>query len=129
MFETSLSKADARDLSAGAPVPEAPRLIFDFLGTSDRLPWHLKAKAEFEEVGSKPLGDGFFAVPVRELRGSLVRPFWNGRLDAGINMLLASGFSGQTTEVLALPNESDASERIVGVRIPSYMGASMTLHF
>ena len=34
-----------------------------------------KARAEFEEVGRKPLGDGFTGVPLTELRGALVRPF------------------------------------------------------
>jgi len=32
LFQASVSKADARDLSDGEPVSEAPRLIFDFLG-------------------------------------------------------------------------------------------------
>jgi hypothetical protein len=128
MLQASFSKADARDLSTGLPVPEAPRLIFDFLGTIDRLPFHLKARGEFEEVGRKPLGDGFTAVAVQELRGSLIRPFWNGRVDAGVNFLIAKGYSGQTTEVLALPGET-ASEQIVGVRIPSYAGVSLTFHF
>ena len=127
MLQASFSKADARDLSTGLPVPEAPRLIFDVVGTIDRLPFHLKARGEFEEVGRKPLGDGFVAVPVQELRCALIRPFWNGRLDAGINVLIAKGYSGQTTEVLALPGEN-ASEQIVGVRIPSYAGVSLTFH-
>jgi hypothetical protein len=127
ILQASFSKADARDLSSGLPVPEAPRLIFDFLGTIDRLPFHLKARGEFEKVGRKPLGDGFIAVPVQELRGSLVRPFWNGRVDAGINFLIAKGYSGQTTEVLALPGENP-SEQIVGVRVPSYAGISLTFH-
>ena len=126
--QASFSKADARDLSTGLPVPEAPRSIFDVLGTLDRLPFHLKARGEFEEVGRKPLGDGFTAVPLRELRGALVRPFWNGRLDAGLNFLIAKGYTGQTTEVLALPGQN-ASEQIVGVRMPSYAGVSLTMHF
>ncbi|HWZ31719.1 MAG TPA: TonB-dependent receptor [Bryobacteraceae bacterium] len=128
-LQASLSKADARDLSTGAPLPEAPRFIFDVLGTVDRLPWRLKARGEFEEVGRKPLGDGFVGVPVKEFRGALVRPFLNGRLDAGIHFLLARGYTGQTTEVLALPGEGDASERIVGVRLASYAGASLTFRF
>jgi hypothetical protein len=128
MVQASFSKADARDLSSGAPVPEAPRLIFDVLGTTERLPFRLKARGEFEEVGRKPLGDGFIAVPVQELRGALVRPFWNGHLDAGLNFVIARGYAGQTTEVLALPGENPG-ETVVGVRIPSYAGASLTLHF
>ena len=127
-LQASFSKADARDLLSGNPVPEAPRLILDVLGTVDRLPFHLKARGEFEQVGRKPLGDGFVGVPVNELRGALVRPFWNGRLDAGVNFLLAKGYTGQTTEVISLPG-ADLSERVVGVRIPSYASTSLTLHF
>ena len=128
IWEASLSKADARDLSSGSPVPEAPRLIFDVLGTVERLPFSLKARGEFEEVGRKPLGDGFNAVAVRQMRGSLIRPFCKGRLDAGVHFLLAKGYTGQTTEVIALPGEG-TGERIVGVRMPSYASASLTLHF
>src|SRR5580698_3239026 len=102
MLQASFSKADARDLSDGTPVPEAPRLIYDVLGTLDRLPFHLHARAEFEEVGRKPLGDGFISVPVREFRCALVRQFLGGRLDAGVHFQIATGYSGQTTEVLAL---------------------------
>ena len=127
-LQASFSKADARDLSSGLPVPEAPRLILDVLGTLDRLPFHLKARGEFEEVGRKPLGDGFTGVPLHELRGALVRPFWNGRLDAGLNFLIAKGYSGQTTEVVTLPGQS-GRETVVGVRMPSYAGVSLTVHF
>ncbi len=128
-LQGSFSKADARDLSDGTPVPEAPRLILDFLGTADRLPFHLHARAEFEEVGAKPLGDGFVSVPVREFRGALVRPFLDGRVDAGINFLIASGYTGQTTEVLALQGEAAPFERVVGVYLPSYVSASVTYRF
>jgi hypothetical protein len=38
----------ARDLSDGTPAPEALRLIVDVLGTPDRLPFNLHARAEFE---------------------------------------------------------------------------------
>ena len=65
---------------------------------------------------------------MKELRGALVRPFWNGRLDAGVNFLLAKGYTGQTTEVISLPG-ADLSERVVGVRIPSYASTSLTVHF
>lgn len=128
-LQASISKADARDLSDGTPVPEAPRLIVDVLGTLDRLPFRLRARAEFEEVGSKPLGDGFVSVPVREYRAALMRPFMNGKLDAGLHLQLASGYSGQTTEVLALPGEEEAFERVVGVRIPSYASVSFSYRF
>jgi hypothetical protein len=129
LLQASVSKADARDLSGGAPVPEAPRLILDVLGTWDRLPFGLHARGEFEEVGRKPLGDGFVSVPVKEFRGALVRRFHNGRIEAGVNFLIASGYTGQTTEVLALAGAGDPSERVVGVYLPSYATASFTYHF
>lgn len=123
VVQTSVSKADARDLSDGAPVAEAPRLIVDILGTIDRLPFHLRARAEFEEVGRKPLGDGFVSVPVREFRGALTRSFLNNRMDAGLTFLIASGYTGQTLEVL------DDLEQVTGVRLPSYASLSWTYHF
>ena len=128
-LQASVSKADARDLSDGTPVPEAPRLILDVLGTLDRLPFGLHARAEVENVGAKPLGDGFVSVPVREFRAALVRNFQGGKVQVGIHVQLASGYTGQTTEVLALPGESDASERAVGVYLPSYATASVSYHF
>jgi hypothetical protein len=121
-LQASFSKADARDLSDGTPVPEAPRLILDVLGTLDRLPFHLHARGEFEEVGRKPLGDGFVSVPVREFRGALMRSFSNGRVEAGVQFQIASGYTGQTTEVLQY-------EQVVGVFIPSYATLSVTWHF
>ena len=126
LLQGSVSKADARDLSDGSPVAEAPRLILDVMGTLDRLPFGLHARAEFEEVGRKPLGDGFVSVPVREFRGALVRQFMNARLSAGVHFQISQGYSGQTTEVLALP---DASERVVGVYLPSYATASVSYRF
>ncbi len=129
LLQAVVSKADARDLSNGLPVPEAPRLIVDVLGTLERLPFHLKARAEFEEVGRKPLGDGFVSVPVREFRAALVRSFANGKVQAGVHFQIARGFTGQTTEVLALPGEGEPFERVVGVYIPSYASMSATYHF
>ena len=129
LLQASVSKANARDLSDGTPVPEAPRLIVDVLGTLERLPFHLQARAEFEEVGRKPLGDGFISVPVREFRGAIVRSFNGGKIQAGIHFQIASGYTGQTTEVLALPGEGDAFERVTGVFIPSYATVSATYHF
>jgi hypothetical protein len=129
MLQASVSKADARDLSSGVPVSEAPRLILDTLGTLDRLPFHLHARAEFEDVGRKPLGDGFTSVPVREFRCALARSFDDGKIQAGLHFQLASGYSGQTTEVLALPGESAPFERTTGVYIPSYASVSATYHF
>jgi hypothetical protein len=90
--EASLAKIDP---DAGLPTPEAPRLIVNALGTINHLPFGLQARAEFEEVGAKPLGDGFKSVPVRECRGALVRPFLQQRMDVGVNFLVASGFAGR----------------------------------
>jgi hypothetical protein len=67
-------------------------------------------------------------VPVREIRGALARRL-SGRIDAGLNFQIASGYTGQTTEVLALPGESDALERVVGVRLASYASAAVTWRF
>jgi hypothetical protein len=129
MLQASVSKADARDLQFGVPVPEAPRFIADILATYDRLPFHLHARAEYEQVGRKPLGDGFRSVPVREFRGALARQFREGRMEAGIHFLIANGYTGQTTEVLGLAGEAGPFERVVGVRLPSYVTASYTYHF
>ena len=126
MLQASYSQADARDLSDGAPTPEAPRLIVDALATFDHLPFHLRARSEFEYVGAKPLGDGFNGVPNTEVRGALLRPFKQGRMDLGVNFLIAKGYAGQTTEVLALPVDSAPLERAVGLRLPSYVSVSWT---
>jgi hypothetical protein len=133
-WQASFSKADARDLDSGEPTPEAPRTILDLLGTTAKLPFHLQAKGEFEYVGAKPLGTGCdplnpnlecTGIPVKEFRGALVRPFFHGRLDAGVNFLLASGYTGQTTESF-FPSEI---QEIVGVRIPSYASVSLAYRF
>jgi hypothetical protein len=96
LFQASFARANAHDRLTGEPTPEAPRLIWDVLGSFYRLPAHLQVRGEFEYVGSKPLGDGFTAVPVREVRGAIVRPFVEGRMELGLNFLVAHGFTGQT---------------------------------
>lgn len=129
----TFSKADARDLLTGDPTPEAPRTIFDLLGTIQKLPFHLQARGEFEYVGAKPLGVGCLplltqqctGVGVKEIRGALVRPFLNGHFDAGINFLVASGFTGQTTENFY----PSVIQEVVGVRIPAYASIMLTYHF
>jgi len=138
-----LSKADARDVESGEPTPEAPRTIIDALGTLDRLSWGVQARSEFEYVGRKPLGDGFQAVPVKELRGAVVKHVKSSPLVLGIDFLLARGFTGQTTEDLPAgwtpqsgpPGCSVANldcatqETAVGVRLPSFVGASVSWTF
>jgi Carboxypeptidase regulatory-like domain len=130
----TFSNADARDLASGEPTPEAPRTILDFLGTVRTLPFHLQARGEFEYVGAKPLGTGCnpanlnaecTGTPVQEFRGAIMRPFLNGRLDAGVNFLIAHGYTGQTTESFY----PSALQEVVGVRIPSYASLSLTYHF
>jgi hypothetical protein len=123
------SKADARDRLTGLPTPEAPRQIWDILATVDKLPFHVVARGQYEEVGRKPLGDGFTAVPVREFRGAVIRPFPSKGFDIGVNTFIVSGYGGQTLETLALPGENEPFERITGFPLKSYVSASFTYHF
>ncbi len=128
-LEVSFARANAADLWTREPVPEAPRLIWDATGTWQRLPLRVRAQGEFEYVGRKPLGDGFTGVPVREIRLGLLRSFGEGKWDAGINALFANGYTGQTLETLQLAGEPAAFERIVGVRLKSYIALSLSYHF
>jgi hypothetical protein len=130
----TFSKADARDLDSGQPTPEAPRTIFDLLGTVRKLPFRLQARAEFEYVGTKPLGTGCdpanlnaecTGTPVKEFRGAVIRPFMNGCLTAGVNFLVAAGYTGQTTENFY---PSDIQE-VVGIRTPSFASVSFSYRF
>jgi Carboxypeptidase regulatory-like domain len=129
----TFSKADARDLDSGQPTPEAPRTIFDLLGTIQKLPFRLEAKGELELIPAKPLGTGCLpnpsaeciGVPVSEIRAAVIRPFLRGRLTAGVNMLIASGHTGQTLETFAPSNVSE----VAGVRMPSYASATLTYRF
>jgi hypothetical protein len=134
-LQGSFARADAHDRILGQPIPEAPRLIWDAVGSVNRLPFGLRARGEFEYVGRKFLGNdalGNFltAIPVREFRGSVGRTFGEGRFDAGVNFLLADGYTGQTVETLALSNETVAPfPRVVGVPLKSYASVSFTYHF
>ncbi len=126
--EGLFARADARDRLTGEATPEAPRLIWDVLGTIDKLPFHLVARGEYAHVGRKPLGDGFVAVPVREFRGAVIRPFESKGFDVGVNFFIASGYGGQTLETLSLPGEGEPFERITGFPLRSYVTASFTYH-
>ena len=101
----------------------------DVLGTLDRLPLRLQARSEFEYVGAKPLGKGFTGMAVKEFRLAIFLPFADGRMSLAMNLFLGSGYTGQTTEVVALPDEPVPFERVVGVRLPSYVSLSYTYHF
>jgi hypothetical protein len=127
-LQATFARAQATDRFTGQDVPEAPRLIWDVSGTMFRLPWKLRASTELEYVGRKPLGDGFTAMPVREICGSFTRPFDKGLFDVGVHFLLASGYAGQTLETLQLLGETEPTERIVGVRKASYAGITFTYH-
>jgi hypothetical protein len=50
-------------------------------------------------------------------------------MPTGVNFLLASGYTGQTTETLALPTDPLPFERIVGVPLKSYFSLSWTYYF
>ena len=129
----TFSKADARDIDSGQPTPEAPRTIFDLLANTQRLPLGLQARGEFEYVGRKPLGTGCepdlnaqcVGVSVKEFRAALVRPFLNDRLDIGVNMLVAGGYTGQTIENFY----PSPIQEVVGVRIPSYASVNVSYKF
>jgi hypothetical protein len=155
------SKADARLASfngtSGMVTPEAPRTIFDALATLDKLPAGLHARGEYEYVGHKLLDVGnaehpaqYEAIPVGETRLAVVRPFMNGRLEVGVNGMVARGYTGQTTEAFnpgwtlgtvpycsagsgpsGLANDFDCGtvERSVGVRMVSWAGGSLSWRF
>ncbi|HEY2820720.1 MAG TPA: TonB-dependent receptor [Candidatus Acidoferrum sp.] len=128
----SYSQADARDRLSGAPVPEAPRNIWDAVGTYDHLPFRLQSRAEFEYVAAKPVGDGFTGPSVTEFRGELLRPFLDGRLLFSTQFLIAHGYTGETTEFFAYPTDPTFPtpiERVVGVPLKSYITATITYRF
>ena len=128
-FYVSYAQADARDSTTGAPVPEAPRLIWDAVASVNRLPWKLEARGEFEFVRAKPLGDGFVGVPVYEVRGAVLRPFLNRRMSLAANFLIASGYTGQTTETIPDQPQPCPTECVVGVPLKSYVSLSWTYYF
>ena len=125
----SYAQADARDTQTGEPVPEAPRLIWDALGSYNRLPFRLQAKGEFEYVRAKPLGDGFAGVPVKEFRGALLRPFFDNRMAIAGNFLIASAYTGQTLETIPFQPNPCPIECIVGVPLKSYVTVSLSYYF
>ncbi len=158
----TFEQADARlVIPSFSIVPEAPRLIADLAGTYQKLPLHLKAKGEFEYVGRKVVGNGCsestymsgdpnalnyycVGVPNREFRLAVSRPFLEGRLDVGVNALIAAAWTGQTTENFAVASvygpgkvgigpdglvPANPVNEIVGVRIPSCVSMNLTYRF
>jgi hypothetical protein len=128
-WEASWSEADARDRQTGAPVPEAPRMIVDAVGGFNRLPFGLDAKAEYEYVKAKPLGDGFNGLPLQEIRLAVRKSFADGRWVASLNGELNSGYTGQSVETLAVGDEPAPFERPVGVPARSYATAAVGYFF
>jgi SAM-dependent methyltransferase len=128
-FYVSYSQADARDLDTGAPVPEAPRMIWDAVASENHLPFGLQLRGEFEFVKAKPLGKGFDGVSVYEIRGALLRPFFDNRMSLGANFLVASGYTGQTTETIPSQPGLCSVECVVGVPLKSYVSLSWTYYF
>jgi len=156
MVQGVFSKADARDDDTGLPTAEAPRTILDVLATLDRLPLGVQARAEYEYVGHKFLDVGnalhpaqYEAMPVGETRIALVRAFLDGRVQVGVDGMIARGYTGQTTETFApgwqvgeappscpggiggVANDFDCGtiERSVGVRMVSWIGGSISYRF
>jgi hypothetical protein len=161
-LEATLEQADARLLNTTFSIsPEAPRLIGDLIGTYEKLPFHIQAKGEFEYVGKRVVGNGCseinylsgdpnalneycLGIPNKEFRFAAARPFMNGRISAGVNAMVATGWTGQTVENFATAGvygpglvgpgsnglvPANPVSEIVGVRIPSYASASLTYHF
>jgi hypothetical protein len=68
-----------------------------------------------------------------------MRPFLDGRINVGLNMMIARGYTGQTTETFAtdyrpglagpLPVPENPIAEVVGVRIPSYASVNFTYRF
>lgn len=85
MWQISWAQADARNRNDGTPVPEAPRMIIDAVGSLNQLPWNLGAQAEYEYVKAKPLGDGFTGMPLQEIRMALHKSFMDGRWQVSLN--------------------------------------------
>jgi len=161
-LQATFEQADARLVNTSySIVPEAPRLIGDLVATYQRLPFHLQAKGEFEYVGRKVVGNGcseaaylsgdpnalnYYCLGVanKEFRLAVARPFLEERLNVGVNMMFASGWTGQTAENFAIASvygpgkvglgrnrlvPANPVSEVVGVRIPSYASLNITYRF
>ena len=128
-LQASWARATATDRLTGEDIPEAPRLIWDVIGTLNRLPLGLRVRSEWEHIGRKPLGSGFTAAPVSEVRCSLGRSLRDGQMDVGLNSLIAHGYTGQTVERLQLAGQASPADQVVGVPLKSYISLSWTYNF
>jgi hypothetical protein len=161
-LQATFEQADARLVNTSySLLPEAPRLIGDVIGTYQKLPFRLQAKGEFEYVGRKVVGNGcsetaylsgepnalnYYCLGVtnEEFRFAVARPFLEGKLDLGVNAMVASGWTGQTTENFAIGGvygparvglgsnglvPANPVSEVVGVRIPSYASVNITYRF
>jgi hypothetical protein len=83
-------------------------------------------------------------APNKEFRFAVSRPFLEGRLNVGVNAMVASGWTGQTTENFASASvygpgkvglgsdglvPGNPVSEVVGVRLPSYASVSLTYRF
>jgi hypothetical protein len=78
-------------------------------------------------------------VPNQEFRLAVGRQFLEGKINVGINMMIARGYTGQTAENFAvnykpgyagpLPIPDNPIAEVVGVRIPSYASLNFTYRF
>ena len=102
--------------------------------------------SEAAYLSGDPDALNYYCVGVanKELRLALAGPFREGRLNVGLKAMIASGWTGQTTENFAsagvygpgkvglgmngLVAANPVSE-VVGVRIPSYASMSLTYRF
>ncbi|MGA3131615.1 MAG: TonB-dependent receptor [Terracidiphilus sp.] len=161
-LQATFEQADARlVIPSFSIVPEAPRIIGYLTGTYQKLPFHIETKGEFEYVGRKVVGNGCSetsylsgdanafneyctGVPNKEFRFAASRPFMSGRVNMGVNTMIASGWTGQTTENFAAAGAfapgtaglgsnglvpANPVSEVVGVRIPSYASVNLTYHF
>jgi len=102
------------------------------------------------DLGNAQHPNTYEAIPVGETRMAVVRPLLNGRLELGVNGMLARGYTGQTTETFdpawrmgevpycvpgsgpsGAQNDFDCgtNEQSVGIRMVSWVGGSISWRF
>ena len=103
-LQSSISKA-ARDLSLAANSGGRERSLTFW--ERSKLPFRMRARGEFEYVGTKSGTNAILAMRMQicgccgeEFRGALVRPFHSSRLETGVNFLIASGYADKQPKPL-----------------------------